>query len=98
MLRALRRFLDTRRAGDRRQLRPRRLPRRDRRRELESGLARVFAGEYAVGSAADARARFAGERRVAVNDVVIASGTPGRIVELAYAIGGEDSARSRATG
>ena len=47
MLRALARFLG-RRAGDRRQLRPRRLPDRDRAGRAGAGLARVFAGDYRV--------------------------------------------------
>ena len=38
-----------------------------------------------------------GERRVAVNDVVVAGGTLGRMIELGYAIGGEDLGSSRAT-
>ena len=58
--------------------------------ELEHGLARVFAGEYAVQSLPTLAASFAGETHAAVNDVVIVSGTPGRIVELEHAIGGED--------
>jgi NAD+ kinase len=58
--------------------------------ELESGLARVFAGEYAVRSLPTLAASFGGEVHAAVNDVVIVSGTPGRIVELEHAIGGED--------
>ncbi len=58
--------------------------------ELESGLARVFAGEYAVLSLPTLEVELDGSRHVAVNDAVVVSGTPGRIVELAYAIGGED--------
>jgi NAD+ kinase len=58
--------------------------------ELERGLARVFAGEYAVQSLPTLAASFADETHAAVNDVVIVSGTPGRIVELEHAIGGED--------
>src|SRR4029077_11349804 len=30
-----------------------------------------------------------GERRVAINDTVVASATPGRMIELEYSIGGE---------
>ena len=49
MLRALQRFLGTRRPRARRQLRPRRLPRpRSRRTSSRRGLARVFAGDYTV--------------------------------------------------
>jgi NAD+ kinase len=58
--------------------------------ELESGLARVFAGEYAVQSLPTLEVSFGEGRHAAVNDVVVVSGTPGRIVELSYSIGGED--------
>ncbi len=58
--------------------------------ELESGLARVFAGEFAVQALPTLEVEIAGTRQVAANDVVVVSNTPGRIVELAYSIGGED--------
>jgi NAD+ kinase len=58
--------------------------------ELESGLARVFAGEFAVQALPTLEAEIAGTRQVAANDVVVVSKTPGRIIELAYSIGGED--------
>ena len=35
------------------------------------------------------RSSIGGGRHAAVNDVVVVSGTPGRIVELSYALGGE---------
>jgi NAD+ kinase len=57
--------------------------------ELESGLARVFAGEYAVQRLPTLDASFDGAARTAANDVVAVSNTPGRIVELGHAIGGE---------
>jgi NAD+ kinase len=58
--------------------------------ELETGLARVFAGEYAVQPLPTLVADLDGGSQAAVNDVVVVSGVPGRIVELRYAIGGED--------
>src|SRR5579871_2781509 len=58
--------------------------------ELETGLARVFAGEYALQSLPTLEVSVGGGRHAAVNDVVVVSGTPGRIVELAHSIGGED--------
>jgi NAD+ kinase len=58
--------------------------------ELESGLRRVFAGDYAVLSLPTLQVELDGHRFLAANDVVVVSGTPGRIVEIGYAIGGED--------
>ncbi len=58
--------------------------------ELETGLARVFAGEYSVQPLPTLEASFDGLAWPAANDVVVVSNTPGRIIELAYAIGGED--------
>ncbi len=58
--------------------------------ELERGLARVFAGEYTVVELPTLEAEANGERHVAVNDVVVASSTIGRMVELRWEIGGED--------
>ena len=57
---------------------------------LERDLARVLAGEYRVVALPTLAVRLDGEEHVAVNDVVTTSGTIGRMVELAYAIGGED--------
>jgi NAD+ kinase len=58
--------------------------------ELETGLARAFAGEYSVVELPTLTAEVGGERRSAVNDVVATSSILGRMVELAWAIGGED--------
>lgn len=58
--------------------------------QLESGLARVFAGEYRQIELATVEVTVGETRAVAVNDVVIAGGILGRMVELSYAIGGED--------
>lgn len=58
--------------------------------QLESGLGRVFRGDYTVLSLPTLEVELDGNRHLAVNDAVVVSGTPGRIVELAYSIGGED--------
>ena len=58
--------------------------------DLEDGLGRAFAGEFVVEELPSLEAEAAGARRWAVNDVVATSGTLGRMVELGWAIGGED--------
>jgi NAD+ kinase len=58
--------------------------------DLERDLERVFAGEYRSVELPTLEVRTDGERHVAVNDVVVTSSTLGRMVELTYAIGGED--------
>jgi len=58
--------------------------------ELEVGLARVFAGEYRTVELPTLELELNGERHVGVNDAVVASATLGRMIELGYAIGGED--------
>ena len=57
--------------------------------ELEAGLARAFAGEYAVLELATLDVEAGGDRAVAVNDVVAASSALGRMVELEWQIGDE---------
>ncbi len=57
---------------------------------LEEGLARVFGGEYEVVELPALEAEAGGERWTAVNDLVVTSSTIGRMIELAWAIGGED--------
>ncbi|MGH3050662.1 MAG: NAD(+)/NADH kinase, partial [Gaiellaceae bacterium] len=57
---------------------------------LEEDLRRVFAGEYAVLEQPTLEARLDGAEFVAVNDVVATSSTLGRMVELAWAVGGEE--------
>lgn len=57
--------------------------------KLEAGLERLFAGEYRTLELPTLEVELDGERLVAVNDVVITSGTLGRMMELDYAIGGE---------
>ena len=57
---------------------------------LEDGLARVFRGDYEVVELPALEAEAGGERWTAVNDVVVTSSTIGRMIELSWAIGGED--------
>ena len=57
---------------------------------LDADLVRVFAGEYQVVELTTLEAQIDGEQRVGVNDVVITSSILGRMVELAWAVGGED--------
>ena len=66
--------------------------------ELEAGLGRVFAGDFEVLELPTLRAEGDEEQRIAVNDVVVASGTLGRMVELDWAIGGEDLGRQPCDG
>jgi NAD+ kinase len=58
--------------------------------ELEEGLTRVFTGDYRVLELPTLEVGLNGEKQVAVNDAVVACGTLGRMIELGYAIGGED--------
>jgi NAD+ kinase len=58
--------------------------------DLEVGLKRVFGGEFLVVELPTLDAEVGGERQVAVNDVVVASSIVGRMVELGWAVGGED--------
>ena len=58
--------------------------------ELESGLARVFSGDYRVVALTTLQVEADGNRSAAVNDVVALSAIRGRMVELAWALGGED--------
>jgi NAD+ kinase len=58
--------------------------------ELEEGLGRAFAGDYEVVELPALEASAEGGQWPAVNDVVVASSTVGRMIELGWAIGGED--------
>jgi NAD+ kinase len=58
--------------------------------ELESGLERALAGGYEVVELPTLVAEADGERATAVNDVVATSAILGRMIELAWAVGGED--------
>ena len=57
---------------------------------VEEALRRAFAGEYEVVELPTLEASADGERWSAVNDVVVTSSTVGRMIELGWAIGGED--------
>ena len=58
--------------------------------ELESGLARVFSGDYRVDELATLDVTVGDTRGHAVNDVVALSAARGRMVELGWSLGGED--------
>jgi NAD+ kinase len=58
--------------------------------ELESTVPRVFAGDYTVVPLTTLDVEAGEVRDSAVNDVVVLSSVRGRMVELAWAIGGED--------
>jgi NAD+ kinase len=66
--------------------------------ELDEGLARAFAGDFVVVELPTLEARLEGERQAAVNDVVVTSGTLGRMVELVWSIGDEDLGRQPCDG
>jgi NAD+ kinase len=57
--------------------------------ELEVALPRVFAGEYRVTPLSTLDVDAGGSRGTAINDVVALSSVRGRMVELAWALGGE---------
>jgi NAD+ kinase len=57
---------------------------------LEADLARVFGGEYRTIEQPTLEAQLDGGSFVAVNDVVVTSSTLGRMIELGWAIGGEE--------
>jgi NAD+ kinase len=61
--------------------------------ELETGLARVFSGDYQVVELPTLDVVVGGEHRVAVNDLVVSSGVVGRMSQLEWAIGGEPLGR-----
>jgi NAD+ kinase len=58
--------------------------------ELESGLARIFSGDYRVAELMTLDVEVGGQRGAAINDVVVLSAIRGRMVELSWALGGED--------
>ena len=63
------------------------------RNDLESGLARVFAGEYKVEELPTLEVEVGEDQRVAVNDLVVTSGVVGRMIQLEWAVGGEGLGR-----
>jgi NAD+ kinase len=66
--------------------------------ELEEGLARAFAGDYRVFELPTLDADIDGRRQTAVNDVVAHGTVLGRMVELAWAVDGEDLGTIRCDG
>jgi NAD+ kinase len=56
---------------------------------LEPAVQRAFAGEFRVVELSSVLARLGETSRPAVNDVVVTSSRPGRMVELGWEIGGE---------
>jgi NAD+ kinase len=56
---------------------------------FEQGIAQAFAGEYRVVELPTLEIEVSGASHVAVNDLVVASGILGRMIQLEWAIGGE---------
>jgi NAD+ kinase len=63
------------------------------RRDLEAGISRIFAGEYEVVELPTLEVEHPDGIGRAVNDVVVASASLGRMVELELAVGGEELGR-----
>lgn len=61
--------------------------------ELEAGVARAFAGDIETVELPTLTVTTGGTISIAVNDVVVTSSTLGRMVELEWAVGGEDLGR-----
>jgi NAD+ kinase len=57
---------------------------------LQGGLKRVFGGDYVIAELPTLDVEAGADRHVAVNDIVIASSIIGRMIELGWAVGGED--------
>jgi NAD+ kinase len=57
--------------------------------ELDEALSRAFAGDFRVVDLCSLEARLDGETHAAVNDVVVTSSRPGRMVSLGWEVGGE---------
>jgi NAD+ kinase len=68
------------------------------RRDLEGGLARVFAGEYEVVELPTLEVEHPRGTDRAVNDVVVTSASLGRMIELDLAVGGEELGRQPCDG
>ena len=58
--------------------------------DMESGLRRALGGEYRIVDLPTLQVNLDGLEAVAVNDIVCGTSTIGRMVELAWAVGGED--------
>jgi NAD+ kinase len=68
------------------------------RRDLEAGLTRVFSGEYDIVELPTLEVEHPEGTGRAVNDVVVASGSLGRMIELEVAVGGEELGRQPCDG
>jgi NAD+ kinase len=68
------------------------------RRDLETGLARIFAGEYEVVELPTLEVEHPAGIGRAVNDVVVTSAQLGRMIELELAVGGEELERQPCDG
>jgi NAD+ kinase len=68
------------------------------RRDLEAGLSRVFSGEYEVVALPTLEVEHPDGAGRAVNDVVVASASLGRMIELELAVGGEELGRQPCDG
>jgi NAD+ kinase len=60
---------------------------------LEDGMRRVFAGDYTTVELSTIEVELGGDTFVGVNDAVVTSGELGRMVEIAWAVGGEPLGR-----
>jgi NAD+ kinase len=58
--------------------------------EMEAGLGRAFGGDYSVIDLPTLMTESDGARHVAVNDVVVRSADVGRMIELEWAVSGEE--------
>jgi NAD+ kinase len=58
--------------------------------DLEDGLRRAFAGDLVLAELPALEVSAGGEHWLGVNDMVVASSTIGRMIELGWTIGGED--------
>jgi len=58
--------------------------------ELENGVERAFTGDYRLLELPTLEVQADGQRRAAINDVVLISSTHGRVVELNWQVDGED--------
>ena len=66
--------------------------------QLDSALDRVFGGDFRVVELCTLAARLSGGTHAAINDVVITSSEPGRMVELGWEIAGEALGEQRCDG
>jgi NAD+ kinase len=58
--------------------------------QLEPALERLFAGDFQVVDLCTLAARIGSATHAAINDVVVTSSEPGRMVELGWEVAGED--------